>query len=202
MTTPATALGCPSRGTPAGAAFARRILALFGWSVAGAMPPLPRFVLIVAPHTSNWDFPICILAMFAIRFRLSWLGKHTLFRWPVAGLLHGLGGEQIERSAAHGTVAAPIDRFQARDQWVLGISPEGTRKRVEEWKTGFLRIAVGAGVPIVPVALDYSRKVVDILAPVWPTADADADIRAMRRMFHPHMARFPDRYVRPPEDPA
>ncbi len=202
MTAPATTLGCPSRGTPAGAALARRVLALFGWSVTGAMPPLPRFVLIVAPHTSNWDFPLCILAMFAIRFRLSWLGKHTLFRWPVTGLLHWLGGEPIERSAAHGTVGAAIDRFKAREQWVLGISPEGTRKRVDEWKTGFHRIAVGAGVPIVPVAVDYSRRVVDILQPVWPTADAAADIRGLRRLFHPGMARFPERYVLPPEDPA
>ncbi|MFN8646444.1 MAG: 1-acyl-sn-glycerol-3-phosphate acyltransferase [Gemmatimonadales bacterium] len=202
MTGPAAALGCPSRGTPAGAALARRLLALAGWRVVGAMPPLPRFVLIVAPHTSNWDFPLCILAMFAIRFRLSWLGKHTLFRWPVTGLLRWLGGEPIERTAAHGTVGAAIDRFKTREQWVLGISPEGTRKRVEEWKTGFHRIAVGAGVPIVPVAVDYSRKVVDILAPVWPTPDADADIRALRRLFHPRMARFPDRYVLPPEDAA
>ncbi|MBK6423254.1 MAG: lysophospholipid acyltransferase family protein [Gemmatimonadetes bacterium] len=202
MTAPSSSLGCPSRGTPFGAALARRTMALVGWRVVGAMPPLPRFVLIVAPHTSNWDFPLCILAMFAIRFRLSWLGKHTLFRWPVTGLLRWLGGEPIERTAAHGTVGAAIDRFQAREQWVLGISPEGTRKRVAEWKTGFHRIAVGAGVPIVPVAVDYSRKVVDILAPVWPTADADADIRALRRLFHPRMARFPERYVLPPEDPA
>ncbi len=188
-------LGCPGRGTAAGAAFARRLLGLFGWSVAGAMPELPRFVLIVAPHTSNWDFPICILAMFAIRFRLSWLGKHTLFRFPVAGILRWLGGEPIERSSAHGTVEQAIARFRERPQWVLGVSPEGTRKPVAEWKTGFYRIATGAGVPIVPVALDYARKVVDILPPVWPTADTAADLQRLRGLFRAGMARHPAGYV-------
>jgi len=188
-------LGCPSRGSAAGAAFARRLLGVFGWRVGGAMPDLPRFVLIVVPHTSNWDFPICILAMFAIRFRLSWLGKHTLFRFPVAGILRWLGGEPIERSSTHGTVEQAIARFRERPQWVLGVSPEGTRKRVTEWKTGFYRIATGAGVPIVPVALDYARKVVDILPPVWPTGDATADLERLRGLFRAGMARHPAGYA-------
>jgi 1-acyl-sn-glycerol-3-phosphate acyltransferase len=163
-------------------------------------PEEPRFVLIVAPHTSNWDFPLGVLAMFAIRLRLNWLGKHSIFRFPVAGILRWLGGEPIERSASHGTVEAAIEHFQARKQWVLGIAPEGTRRRVEEWKSGFYRIAVGAGVPIVPVRFDYGRRVVEILDPVWPAGDVAAGIAALRRLFRADMARHPAAFAEEPPE--
>lgn len=196
MTAPA--LGCPRRGSPLGSRLARRILGLFGWRVEHDTPELPRFVLIVAPHTSNWDFPICILAMFAIRLRLSWLGKHSLFRFPVAGILRWLGGEPIERSASHGTVEAAVERFGSRAQWVLGVSPEGTRKRVEQWKTGFYRIAAGALVPIVPVRLDYRRRVVEILEPFHLGPDPVRDIARIHALFTPDMARFPKAFAPAP----
>ena len=86
---------------------ARAVVRAKGFEMVGEVPQTG--ILVGAPHTSNWDFPLCILAMFAIRFRLSWLGKHTLFRWPVTGLLRWLGGEPIERTAAHGTVASPVE---------------------------------------------------------------------------------------------
>lgn len=192
---PSTALGPPRRGTAWSRTLARRILTLIGWRVEGALPPIPRFVLIVAPHTSNWDFPIGVFAMFAIGMRATWLGKHTLFRFPVKSLLRWLGGEPVNRTASHGMVEAAVTRFSQREQWIVVISPEGTRKRVERWKTGFHRIAEGAGVPVVPVSFDWARKVVTILPPIQTTDDTESDITAIRKLFHAGMAKRPESFA-------
>ena len=161
----------------------------------GELPPLPRFVIIVAPHTTNWDFIIGVLAMFITDVRASWLGKHTIFRFPVAPLLRWIGGEPIDRSMSHGTVEAAIERFRTRPEWVLALSPEGTRRRVERWKTGFYRIAVGGGVPIVPCWFDYRARVFGIGAPVWPTQDEVAGVARVRSLFHKEMAKYPERFA-------
>lgn len=138
--------------------------------------------------------------MFGFGLQMNWLGKHTLFRFPVAGLLKWMGGEPINRSATKGFVEEAIERFRQRPHWVLGISPEGTRKRAGTWKTGFHRIALGAGVPIVPVTIDYSRKVLALHPPFFPTPDFRADERILRQNFHKAMARFPENYAENPED--
>jgi 1-acyl-sn-glycerol-3-phosphate acyltransferase len=189
--------GCPRRGTPFTRALARRLLGLGGWQVEGSLPDEPRCVLIVAPHTSAWDFPVGILAMLALGLRASWLGKHTIFRFPVGPVLRWFGGEPINREAAQGTVEVAIERFRARSQWVLALSPEGTRKRVPQWKTGFLRIAVGAGVPIVPVWIDYRRRVLGLGRPHWPSGDQDADMTALRAIYRKEMARHPEQFAEP-----
>lgn len=169
----------------------RRLLALFGWRVIGQLPEEPRFVLIVAPHTSNWDFWIGVLAKIAIGLDASWLGKHTIFFFPVAGLLRWFGGEPVDRSTNQGIVETAIERFRTRNRWVLAMAPEGTRKRVERWKTGFYRVAIGAGVPILTVAFDYSRRVVDLGTLYRPTGDEEADMRAIRGRYSSTMARVP-----------
>jgi len=189
------ALGCPRRGTRLSRALARCLLRLGGWHIESRLPDHPRFVLIVAPHTSNWDFILGVLAMLAVGIRLNWLGKHTVFRFPIAGILRWLGGEGVDRSTHHGLVEAAIHRFQSRPQWVLGIAPEGTRKRVERWKTGFYQIAVGAGVPILTVALDYSRRVVDLGTLYWPSGDQDADMRTLHAHYRKEMARHPENFA-------
>jgi 1-acyl-sn-glycerol-3-phosphate acyltransferase len=194
-------LGCPRRGTPFSRRVAQFILALGGWRIEGDLPDEPRFVLIAAPHTSNWDFPIAILSMFGFGLRMNWLGKHTLFRFPITGLMHWMGGEPIDRSATKGFVEEAIERFRQRPQWVLGISPEGTRKRAGAWKTGFHRIALGAGVPIVPVTIDYSRRVLGIHPPFFPTADFQADEQILRQSFRKEMARIPGNYADTSEAP-
>jgi len=193
--------GYPRRGTPFSHALAHRVLALASWRIQGELPPCPRFILIVAPHTSNWDFIIGVLAMFAIGLRASWLGKHTIFRFPLAPLLRWLGGEPIDRSAARGTVETAIQHFRTRPQWVLALSPEGTRKPVTQWKTGFHRIAVGAGVPIVPVSFDYRSRIVGIGAPVQPGPDESASVAKLGALFRKEMARHPAQYVEQGTDP-
>lgn len=195
---PAPSPGLPRRGTERSRALAHRVLGLFGWRVTGALPDLPKFVLIVAPHTSNWDFPIGALAMFATGLRASWLGKHTIFFWPASYILRWMGGEPIDRAAAHGTVETAIHNFQSRPQWVLALSPEGTRRRMEQWKTGFYRIATGAGVPIVPVWIDYRTRELHIAGPVTTTGDMDADLRRLRGLFSKEMAKYPEKFAELP----
>lgn len=188
-------MGPPRRGAPWSRILATRALALFGWRVVGALPTAPRFVLMVAPHTSNWDFPLAMLTIFATGLRINWLGKHSIFFFPAGPILRWLGGEPIDRSVRSGTVGQSIARFARSEQYILGISPEGTRRAAPEWRTGFHRIAVGAGVPIVPAALDYHRKVIEFMPAVTPTADVDADIASLRRLFTAGMAKRPAQFV-------
>jgi 1-acyl-sn-glycerol-3-phosphate acyltransferase len=188
-------LGYPRRGSRFGPRLARALLAFAGWRVAGALPACPRFVVIEAPHTSSWDFIFAVLAMFATDLRVSWLGKHTIFRFPLGPVLRWLGGEPVDRAAPERAVAAAIERFRERPQWVLGLAPEGTRRRVAHWKSGFHRIAVGAGVPIVPVWIDYQKREVGIGAPFSPGPDEAADVAALRALFRKEMARHPERFA-------
>lgn len=181
----------PSDDPPRGSRLAAAILRLIGWRIAGRLPDVPRYVMIVAPHTSNWDFPLGVLAKFSLGLEGTWLGKHTLFRFPVAGLLRWLGGEPIDRTTRHGTTHDAIQRFRERERWILVISPEGTRRRVAEWKTGFHRIAHGAGVPILPVSFDWSTRTITLMEPVRTSDDCEADVKALRARFHPGMALRP-----------
>jgi 1-acyl-sn-glycerol-3-phosphate acyltransferase len=187
--------GPPRRGTPFSRAFARGLMRLAGWRVEGSLPDCPRFVLIVAPHTSNWDFLVGIMAMFATGLRLSWLGKHTIFRLPFTPVLRWLGGEPVDRAAAQGTVEAAIQRFGSRPRWVLGLAPEGTRRRGKGWKMGFHRIAVGAGVPILPVWIDYRRRVLGLGTLFTPGADAASDLARLGTVYRKEMARYPERFT-------
>lgn len=194
MTAP---LGPPRRGTALTRALAARVLRLAGWRIDGGLPREAKFVAVLAPHTSNWDFVLTVLSMWALGLRLTWLGKHTLFRFPLGPVLRWLGGEPVERGAAGGTVGTAIERLRTRPQYAVGITPEGTRRRVAEWKTGFHRIALGAGVPMVPVWFDYPNRTIGIGQPVHPTADTDADVARMRRMFRKEMARHPGQFAEP-----
>ena len=187
--------GYPRRHSRFASWLASRLLAAAGWRIAGALPACPRFVVIVAPHTSSWDFPFAVLAMFATDLRISWLGKHTIFRFPVGPILRWLGGEPLDRSAPGSTVVSAIERFRAREEWVLGLAPEGTRRRVDHWKTGFHRIAASAGVPIVPVWIDYQGREVGIGAPFSPGPDEAADVTALRAVFRSEMAKHPERFA-------
>ena len=195
QSTDQTEPGLPRRGSAFTRGLARRVLRLFGWRIEGSFPDWPKFVVIVAPHTSNWDFALGILGMFAVGLRASWLGKHTVFRFPLTPVLRWLGGEPVDRTTPHGTVGVAIDHFLTRPQWVLGLSPEGTRRRVERWKTGFYRIAVGAGVPIIPVTVNFGAHVLAIGDPVVPGPDESDEIAKLRARFRKEMARYPEKFA-------
>ena len=172
----------------------RTVLAATGWRVEGDIPDLRHCVAILAPHTSNYDLPLALATMFAIGLRVNWLGKHTIFREPLATVLRWFGGIPVNRRAATATVDQAVAVIQGAPRMFLGLAPEGTRARVPRWKTGFHRIALGAGVPIVPVAFDYPRRTVVIFPPFHPTPDAEADVAALQQLYRSDMACHPHLY--------
>lgn len=134
------------------------VLNLLGWEVVGQLPKRSKFVVAVAPHTSNWDFVIAIAAMLAMNLRIRFMAKKALFIWPFKLILKGWGGISIDRKAKHGVVEQMIAQFQQSEQLVLGIAPEGTRQQTTKWRSGFLHIAYQADVPVVPLSLDFAKK--------------------------------------------
>ena len=147
------------------------VLKTAGWGFAGVMPDLPKFVVIVAHHTSNWDFPIGLAAKWALGLDVRWLGKASLFRGPLGWFMRANGGMPVERDSRSNVVQQITHKFSSRTQFVLVLAPEGTRQRVAEWRSGFWHVAKAANVPICCVALDWSRKVVRM----GPTVTADED---------------------------
>jgi 1-acyl-sn-glycerol-3-phosphate acyltransferase len=186
----------------------RSILKLIGWRVEGQVPEVPKCIVVVAPHTSNWDFPVAMLYALALGLNVSYLAKAELFRRPLLGrLFYRLGGIPVERDRAQAVVHSAIRAFEERDHLMLGITPEGTRKKVAAWKTGFYRIAVGARVPIALAFLDYGRKTGGFGPLLYPTGDITHDITAIRAFYagvvacRPHLTA-PPAIAAPPEDPT
>ena len=161
----------------------RAYLRLAGWRIEGAFPTDPKYVLIVAPHTSNWDFMLGVAVVFALELRVSWLGKHSLFKSPFRAFLRWLGGIPVNRSASHGVVGECVKAFAAAPALMLALAPEGTRKGVSQWKTGFYRIAEAAGVPILPVGFDYREHVVRLRPLFQPSGDLELDLPLIQALF-------------------
>ncbi len=184
----------PRRGSAAARAAGRSVLWLLGWRIEGEIPDLPKFVVAVAPHSSNWDFVVGAAAMFALDLRLSFISKHTLFRGPFGAILRWMGGIPVDRSQPHGLVAATAASFAAAERLVLAIAPEGTRKPVPRFRTGFLHIARAAGVPVLLAALDYGTRTVRL----GPLLEAGPDVEADRVRVEAHFAPVRPKRPRPP----
>jgi 1-acyl-sn-glycerol-3-phosphate acyltransferase len=182
---PTVAEALPRRGNAALAAFGRAALRLLGWRIEGAIPEIPKLVIAVAPHTSNWDFVVGAAAMFALDLRLSFLGKHTLFRGPFGPLLRWMGGIPVDRSTPQGVVNASVMAFADSERRVLALAPQGTRKGSGRYRTGFLHIARGAGVPVLLVAFDYGARRVRIGPLLQPSAQVEADLARVEAYFAP-----------------
>lgn len=185
----------PARGNVISRSIGRATMSLVRWKFEGAVPNQRKFVIIVVPHTSNWDFTLGVAALFSLGFRVSFLGKHTLFKWPLGVFVRWLGGIPVERSVSRDRVTEAVAAFNAADQLILVVAPEGTRKRVTEWKTGFYHVAHGANVPIVPVAFDYGKKVVRIGPPFWTTGDRDRDMVQLRDFYRGVVAKRPENFA-------
>jgi len=173
---------------------ANMVLKLFGWRAEGSLGGQPKCVLIVAPHTSNWDFPVMLLLAVALRLKVTWMGKHTLFRPPFGWIMRRLGGLPIDRGARHNMVEQAVESFRTHDRMVLAILPEGTRKRTPFWKSGFYHIAVGAHVPIALGFADYRRKVGGIGGMIVPSGDVDADMALIRDFYSGIIGKRPDQF--------
>lgn len=172
-------------------------LKIIGWRKVGNLPDIPQYVIIVAPHTSNWDFPIGLAFAFALKIRGYWLGKDSLFRWPFRGFFRWLGGIPIDRSKSSDVVAQMVQIFRERARLTMVLAPEGTRKKVSYWKSGFYHIARGANVPIVLAFLDYFRKAGGIGPVFKPTGDIEADMEFIRAFYKTVTGKYPEKQCTP-----
>lgn len=177
------------------------ILARTGWRVTGAFPRERRLVIVAAPHTSNWDFVIAVLVMYAYDLHINWLGKHSLFRWPLGPLMRVLGGVAVNRQRADGVAVQVAERMSDADHMWLIITPEGTRKAVSRWKSGFLRIAAAAECPLLLVSLDYSHRELklgeEITVSPHLASDADeleAQLAAIQHYYRRYTPRYPEHF--------
>lgn len=185
----------PVRGNAVSRAIGRASMSLVRWRFEGVMPDEPKFVIIVAPHTSNWDFTMGVAALFALGFRISFLGKHTIFKWPLGIFVRWLGGIAVDRAVSRDRVAEAVAALGSSDQLILAVAPEGTRKLVPEWKTGFYHVAHGANVPIVPVAFDYGAKAIRIGPSFRTTGDRERDIAKLKAFYRGVIPKRPENFV-------
>ena len=171
---------------------ARIILTLLGWRLLDPPQRPARAVVVAYPHTSNWDALYAQLGKLALGLDAHWVGKDNLFRWPFAGILRRLGGIPVDRRASHGFVAQMAAQFAAHPDFLLVMAPEGTRKLTAGWKSGFYRIALEAGVPLILTTVDYARREVGILAYVELSGDPDADIATIAAHYAGRHGRNPE----------
>ncbi len=175
----------PVRGNIVSEGLGRLVLRLAGWEFQGEWPNVSQCVVILAPHTSNWDFVIGLSAAMEIRLNARWLGKDSLFRTPLGRFFRWQGGIPAVRDHAQGLVGSVVEQFQNSTKLWLALAPEGTRSQVNHWRTGFYHIARSANVPIIPLALDWQNKKVIIFDLFLPTGQIDNDIAELRDLYRP-----------------
>ena len=163
--------------------FSRMALRLTGWRVVGGAPTVPKYVLIAAPHTSNWDFPVALMVCFALRLRVYWMGKDSLFPPLLGGVMRWLGGIPVNRARAGNLVQATVDAYNSNARLIVIVPPEGTRSKVTQWKTGFYYIAQGAGVPIALGYLDFRKKEAGLSRMFQPSGDIVADMVEIQAFY-------------------
>lgn len=188
----------PRRGNAFSRALARLLLRLMGWRLEGVFPDLPKLVLIGAPHTSNMDGVVSFITLFALGLRAHTMIKDSAFKGPLGWLLRWLGALPIDRKSPKGVVEQTVDAFARDPQFVLLLAPEGTRAAAPEWKRGYWHVARSAGVPVLPVAIDYPRRRIRFGEPLTPGADYAADFARLLAFYAAHSApRHPERLSRP-----
>jgi len=172
-------------------------LKLNGWRLEGELPAARQFVMIGAPHTTNWDLAYMLAISYALGFKPFWLGKQSLFRGPMGPLMRWTGGVAIDRSKHANVVDQIVARFAQSPDFILAVSPEGTRGSISRWKTGFYHMALGAKVPIQLGFLDYKRKVGGLGLQLIPSGDIAKDFEIIRAFYTPISGRYPEQF-----DPA
>ena len=167
-------------------------LKLNGWKIEGGPPDEKQFVFIAAPHTSNWDLAYMLAFAAVFDLKISWLAKHSLFYPPMGWIMRMMGGIPIVRHKNSNVVEVMVQEFSTRSELVLAVPTEGTRARMEYWKSGFYHIAVGAGVPIVPSYLDYGNKRGGFGPALIPTGDLTADMDVLRELYCDKTGKYPE----------
>ena len=159
------------------------LMHLFGWRVEGTLPNIPKYIIIGAHHTSNWDFPLFLGVIFHLKANVRFMGKEEIFRWPFASFFYWCGGIPVTRKKSTGLVEQMVEVCEKSDKFILTIAPEGTRYHVTEWKMGFYHIARKAGIPIVIAVVDGKQKTVRVGQIFYPTENMDADIKTIKGYF-------------------
>ena len=182
----------------------RRLLLLLyrmrGWKAVGVVPEPRRFIIIAAPHTSNWDFVNFLGLTADLRVRPHFMGKLSLFRWPLAGFMKQMGGIPVNRKGGTNVVQQMVGEFARRTEFMLTVAPEGTRGKAKKWRTGFYQIALAAKVPLVVGMMDYGTKTGGLGPLIWPTGDFRADMAKVLEVYKSCVPKFPERAVRSIDD--
>ncbi len=165
-----------------------------GWKFAGEIPNVPKFIMIVAPHTSNWDFFVGIAARAAIQLKISWMGKDSLFKPPVGRIMKALGGIPVIRDKKLGVVDQVAQAFKDADKMALAITPEGTRSKRDKWKTGFYFMAKEADVPLFPVSFDYKTKTITFGDLLIPNDNFNSDMESLNTFFSLAEGKNPENF--------
>lgn len=164
---------------------------LRGWHVEGKVPPVPKFIVIGAPHTSNWDFAVFLGAIDELGVQPSYIGKHSLFRWPMRRFFTDMGGIPIDRSERHNYVMEVASAIARHDRIALVIAPEGSRHPERKWHSGFYHIALRAKVPIVPAWIDRKRRRAGLGRPITPSGDYEADLEKIANFYRANLPGHP-----------
>ena len=167
-------------------------LRLFGWKIQGETPSYRKFVLIAAPHTSNWDLPFMLATAYAMGVRISWLGNHPMFIPPWGWFMRKLGGIPVDRREHQSLVIKMTEKFKSSDYLVLAVPPEGSRGKAAVWKSGFYHIASQSGVPIGLGYLDYARKLCGIGTFITPSGNVNEDMNKIRNFYLNIRGKYPD----------
>jgi 1-acyl-sn-glycerol-3-phosphate acyltransferase len=167
------------------------LLKLFGWKIIGSLPKEKKYILIVAPHTSNWDLVIGLCARFAVGEKINFLAKKQVFFFPLGALLRAIGGTAIDRSKHENKVEQVVALYNQQQEFRLGLAPEGTRSEVSRWKEGFYHIACKADLPIAMVGLDYKDKEVRVREAFWPSKDINKDFADILTFFRTIRGKYP-----------
>ena len=184
----------PRRGNALTRAIGRAMLVAYRWRVKGKMHNARKFVMVLAPHTSSWDFYTPNATMLAVGFQSSWLVAAAFAFWPLGIFVRWLGGIPVHRSAHHNLVSQMVKAFNDNDSLVLTIFPEGKQGKVNKWKTGFWHIAVEAGVPIQLVILDYGKRVTEFGPVIEPSQSIKADMERIQNYYKDVKARNPEQF--------
>jgi len=172
------------------------ILKIFGWRAELSVQMPDKCVLVGAPHTTNWDFPLAILGMSAMDIKFNWVAKHTLFRWPLGFFMRLLGGISLDRRyGGTGFAIKAVETFHDLDRFVLAIAPEGTRHRTDYWKAGFYKIAIKSNVPIALGYVDYTKKIIGIGKILLPTGDRNKDFVMIKDFYLDKSGKYPQKQV-------
>jgi len=173
---------------------AKSIFFVLGWEIVGKLPEQKKFIIIIAPHTSNWDFFMFILVKFACEIKVCFIGKHTIFIGPIGWILKRLGGIPVERSSSHNIVDTIVSEFLKRESMIFALSPEGTRSYLDHWKSGFYHIARKANIPVVTAYLDTSTKTIGWGPSFIMTDDKHKNLDEIRLFYSDKIGFKPHKY--------